>query len=422
MFDKYHQAVRYLESINSLPKSDYMQTSFRNEFYLYRMGELIKKLKIDLTQFKYIHIGGTAGKGTTTAMVHQILSKAGKRVGSYYSPHPTTSIERIKMGEKFIPPDEFAILMDKIKPIIDKMYLHSKYGAPSYFEIFFAIALLYFTNRKCEYVILEVGCGGEFDATNIIPTPKICAITNIGYDHTHLLGKTLTKIAKTKAGIIKPNSLFLTSEQRPHLIRIFKQICKNKKCQFEQTLRTQTKKNLNAELAAAVASKLDIPDKYIRRGIKDTHISCRFEVIQKKPQIVLDGAHNYDKLNLTLSKTNNMQYKKLFLIFTLNENKQIDQIIKMMAYKMPTESEIYITRHLIESRLCANLEAMQKLFNKYGTAKKQIKILTDPWQALHRVLVRAKKNDLILITGSFYLAGELRKYWISEHKILSANI
>ncbi|MFH1956238.1 MAG: Mur ligase family protein, partial [Patescibacteria group bacterium] len=206
-------------------------------FYLKRTEQLIKKLKINLNQFKFIHIAGTSGKGTVTAMVHQILHQAGYKIGSFYSPHPTTSIERIRVGVDYISPSDFVKILDKIKPVLEEMYSENRRGAkfwntrfsgscvptimPSYFEIFFALALLYFKRKKCEYVILETGCGGEFDATNIIKKPLITAITNIGFDHTQLLGNTLQKIAKTKAGIIKPGSIFLTTEKIKAILKIF---------------------------------------------------------------------------------------------------------------------------------------------------------------------------------------------------------
>ena len=203
MFDNYYKAVKYLESLSNLSGPDYMQARFRNEFYLLRTKELIKELKIDLNQFKFVHVAGTSGKGSVTAMVHSILNQAGEQIGSFYSPHPTTSIERIRVNDKYISADDFAGLVEKIKRVINKMYVEGKYGKPGYFEIFFGLALLYFQKKKCSYVVLETGCGGEFDATNIIKKPLVTAITNIGYDHTQLLGKTLEKIAKTKAGIIK---------------------------------------------------------------------------------------------------------------------------------------------------------------------------------------------------------------------------
>ncbi|OGG87497.1 hypothetical protein A3B87_02270 [Candidatus Kuenenbacteria bacterium RIFCSPHIGHO2_02_FULL_39_13] len=415
MFQRYYQTVKYLESLTNITKPEYMQEKGR-DFYLRRTEELIKELKINLNQFKLIHITGTAGKGSVTALVHSILNEAGKKVGSFYSPHPTTSIERIKVADKYIAPDIFSDLMEKIKPLINKLSGQSKFGPASYFEIFFALALLYFQKKKCEYLVLEVGCGGEFDATNIIPAPKLAAITNIGYDHTHILGSSLAKIARAKAGIIKKGSVFVTTEKRPKILEIFHKICKNRGCAYRPVANiTDEVWENNRQLAREIAGILGIEKNIIERGIAKTKLSCRFELMQRKPMVVLDGAHNYDKLKATFASLKKLKFNKLFLIFTLNKNKDVRKILKMVNNNLPPECEIYLTRHLAAERACADLKMMYNLF----LSEKQIFI--DPWEALNKALKKAGRDDLILVSGSFYLAGELRKKWVSEEKILKIN-
>jgi len=419
MFKKYYQTVKYLESLANISWAEYMREKGR-DFYLRRTEELIKKLKINLNQFKLIHITGTAGKGSVTAMVHSILNEAGKKVGSFYSPHPTTSIERIKVSDKYIAPDIFSDLVEKIKPVINQMSRQSKFGPPSYFEIFFALALLYFQKKKCEYLVLEVGCGGEFDATNIIPAPKLAAITNIGYDHTHILGSSLEKIARAKAGIIKKGSIFVTTEKRPKILKIFHKICKNRGCEYRPVANiTDEVWENNRQLAREMASILDIKKNIMERGIEKTKLSCRFELMQKKPLVVLDGAHNYDKLKSTFANLKKLKFNKLFLIFTLNENKNVRKILKMINKELPQGSAIYLAHHLVAARTCADLKMMYNLFS--SAHKKNISIYVDPWMALDQAIKKARQNDLILITGSFYLTGELRQKWISEKKILKIN-
>ena len=133
----------------------------------------------------------------------------------------------------------------------------------------------------------------------------------------------------------------------------------------------------------------------------------------------MDGAHNYDKLKSTFNNLENIKYNKLYLIFTLNENKEVQRIIKMVSSSLPKGSEVILTKHLIEGRACAMPKMMYNLFP--SGIKDNISIYTDPWEALERVIKKARKNDLILITGSFYLAGELRKKWILEEEILRNN-
>jgi len=442
MYQNYHQAVEYLESLENSSKKDYMKNRHQDgKFFLERMQELINQTKINLKQFKFIHIAGTAGKGTTTAMVHNILYQANKKVGSYYSPHPTTTIERIKANNKFISPNDFVKLVNELKPTIKYMAINSKYGQPSYFEILLAIALKYFQNKKCEYIILETGCGGEFDATNIIPQPLITAITNIGFDHTQLLGKTLIKIATTKAGIIKPKSKFITTEKQPQLLKIFKKICQQKKVKFIAVKPNKLNNlNNNVLLASKIAKELKIQNKFITTGIKQTKLSCRFEIIQTKPIVILDGAHNLDKIKTVFTNLINIKFNKLYLIFTLNVDKDVKTIINYLSKILTTTLqnkpiEIILTKHLVTERQCADLEMIKKIFqtafrqvnNKtwlkpVKNYKFDIKIVTNPHQALNQTLKKAKQNDLVLITGSFYLAGELRKKWISEEKIFMENL
>ncbi len=425
MFKEYYKTIKYLASLNKMTEQkNYMRNRHKDgKFFLLRMQELAGRLNIDLKQFKFIHIAGTAGKGTTTAMLHNILNQAGKKVGSYYSPHPTTTIERIKVGTKFISPNAFVKLVDEIKPTVKLMAKNSNFGPPSYFEILLAVALEYFTQQKCEYVVLETGCGGEFDATNIIPQPLITAITNIGYDHTQLLGKTLTKIATTKAGIIKPNSIFITTEKRITLLKIFKRICQQKKAKFI-SIKPDKLNSLrnNILLANKIAQELKIKKKFISAGIKQTKLSCRFENIQNKPRVILDGAHNLDKIKTVFNKLKQIKFDKLYLIFTLNANKDIKGIINYLGKTLTTnfknqEIKIILTKYLVKERHCAEPKIIKKLLLA-DFDNLNIKIETRPHLALKQALKKARQNDLILITGSFYLAGELRKNWINEKQLL----
>ncbi len=417
-FENYHNAVLFLESLFNIPKAEYMDARIHTPLYLKRSQILINKLNINLNQFKIIHIAGTSGKGSTVAMTHQVLYKAGKKVGSFYSPHPTTSIERIKVNNKYISPNDFAKLMDKIKSKVKEMYLDPKIGMPSYFEIFFALALLYFEQQKCEYLIIETGCGGEFDATNIIKNPKITAITNVGLDHTHILGNTLEKIAKTKGGIIKKGSTFYTTEKRKTLLKIFQNICHKKKAKFIPLIPNKNPLINNTLLVTQICQKLDVKQD-ITKALKNFSLPCRFETIQKNPRVVLNGAHNFDKIKSAVDNLKTLEFNNLYLILTLNENKDIRRIINYLKKALKTKTHIYLTRHLISNRTCADLKLMYNLFPSKANFKKHI--FLDPHQALKEAIKKTKHNDLILITGSFYLAGELRKNWIPEEQILKNN-
>lgn len=225
--------MSFLQGLNNLPlDGDYLVDKHHADRYIKRMRYFLNLIGNPDKGMKLIHIAGTSGKGTVTNMVHEILLASGKNVGSFTSPFVTTPIEQIKVGDAYISPDEFADIVEYLKPFIDVAYTEGPYGSPSYFEIFFSIALVYFQRKKCDWVVLEVGLGGRYDATNVIERPSVTAITNIDYDHTELLGKTLRKIASDKAGIIKSGSAFFTTEQRPALLKIFSSICDEKRVAF----------------------------------------------------------------------------------------------------------------------------------------------------------------------------------------------
>jgi dihydrofolate synthase/folylpolyglutamate synthase len=214
----------------------------------------------------------------------------------------TTAIEKFKVNDLYISPKEFVNIVEYLKPFIAQADEFGPYGAPSAFEICLAIACIYFKRQHCEYVVLEVGLGGRYDATNVIENPLVTAITNIDYDHTEILGKRLQDIAYDKAGIIKEGSVFYTSEQRPLLKTLFRKICKEKKVSFNGIPKQKTYMEYNIKLVTEVCRYIGIADSDISNGIKNTKLPCRFEIAEQKPLIILDGAHNRVKIASTVSK------------------------------------------------------------------------------------------------------------------------
>jgi len=412
-FQKYKNAVKYLETLaSSAHDLQYMKKRTSHpEHYLERTKELFRLLKNPQKGFNYIHITGTSGKGSTVAYLHEILNSAGFKTGAFTSPYCATSIEKIKCQNKFISPYEFSRITSQIKPIIKKMEKEYKYGRPSYFEIFLAIAILYFKKTKCDWVILEVGCGGKYDASNIIES-SISAITNIGLDHEHILGKTKQKIAKEKAGIIKPGSHFFTTEKDRGLLDMFKKICKNKKAKFHKISPKGKFQTANKSLAQAVARHIGISKNVIKKSISKTNLPpCRFEIVQKKPIVILDGAHNPDKIKSVVHSLKNLTYGKLYIIFSACITKNAEKMIKQIS---PLAHEIIFTEFEASSRQSYSAEVLSRIAGKLTNKRAQPRAQ----KALLYVLGKMKANDALLITGSFYLTGKLRKNWISEEKML----
>ncbi|MFA6381788.1 MAG: Mur ligase family protein, partial [Candidatus Buchananbacteria bacterium] len=445
-FQKYFAAVQYLESLNRLAQDDYFTKKQGRKIFLKRLEYFLKLIGNPQKDLKYIHIGGTSGKGSVAAMIHSILTAAGYNAGLFTSPFCTTSIEKIKVGNLLISPDELAEIVESLKPAIDLCCQKSPYGRPSYFEIFTAIALVYFKQKKCDYAILEVGLGGRYDATNVIPPAKITVINLVDYDHTDVLGKTLKKITTEKAAIIKPKTIFFTPQQNRRVLKILKTACRKNQAEFNLITKAdyQYQTNLpgrhqkaNAAIAAAVGQKLGIKDSVIKRGLQKVKLPCRLEIVAKNPLVILAGAHNQSKIKTTVEFIKNLApsgaegsgaegsgaegsgaegsgaegsgaegltYRKLYLIIALTNDRNPQKIfgeIKLLA------DEIFVTRFQTNAK---RSYPPKKLAKKLAT-EKPVKIFLDAKMAYDQALKLATKKDLILITGSLYLAGELRQIW-----------
>ncbi len=413
----YQKAIRYLEGLANLPtQQSYLAGgSGDRSVHLRRMRYFLDLLGNPDRGMKFVHITGTSGKGSVTNLVHEMAVAAGVHVGSFTSPFVTTSIEKIRVGTRFIEPQRFADLLQQIKPIIDRAYFSGPYGRPTYFELFLAIALLYFKDQKCELVLLEVGLGGRYDSTNVIEKPLITAITNIDYDHMEILGNTLRKIAQDKMGIIKHGSVFFTTEKRPALLKLFRAACNEVGAICSPLCVKDGYQAENAALASAIAKRLGIGSQAIQQGIDAARLPCRFEVMQTGPCVVLDGAHNRAKIRTTVENIKQLRYRKLHLVLGFAKNKDPKAILEQV---IPLADAVYITRFQMKDRLCAPPDELSHMSKKYLKQGVSSKVFLDPNDALKQALAKAQPKDLIVATGSFFLAGELREWWIQEETIL----
>ncbi|HOZ56220.1 MAG: Folylpolyglutamate synthase [Parcubacteria group bacterium ADurb.Bin316] len=421
-FKKYYAAVRYVESLSEVSKPEYVKAKANRDKKMERFRLFMDKLGNPQLNQKYIHISGTSGKGSVAAMTQSVLVTAGYKTGLFLSPHTTTKIDRIKVNNLFISPKEFADLVDYIKPAIREI-IKSPYGRPTHFEICLAIAFLYFKKKKCDYVVLEVSCGGKYDPTNIIPTPKVAIVNLVDYDHEHILGHTLPAIARQKAGIIKPGCAFFTTiSNKKSVLAVLKKGCQKNKAPYycingNKKYKLQLPgehQSTNANLVAAVCQYLRVPKKTITAGLKKTKIPCRFEIMQKNPLVIIDGAHNNSKFKTTLDILKNLTRERLFIIIALTQQKRALTFFKDIAGQADS---IFITKHSNGFHKCSQPQALKKEIIKYHPQKK-IEVIPEPQKALQRTLKMAGKKDVILITGSLYLAGELRKNWVPEELIL----
>ena len=303
------QAIAYIHSVcwkGSIPGLG------RTQALLEKMGNPEKKLK-------FVHIAGTNGKGSTAAMTASILNKAGYRTGLYTSPYIYRFHERIQVDGVEISDEDLTEITEYVKPLADSMA-----QSPTEFELVCCIAFEYFYRKKCDIVVLEVGMGGAWDATNVIEVPEVAVITNIGLDHTEYLGDTVEKIAETKSGIFKPHGHAVVYRSTPSVEAVYERVCAERdvslrKADFDglvlkaHTLEGQvfdcgSRKNLvlpllgdhqlhNASVVLSIADTLigegwKISEQNIYDGIRDVRWPGRFDIVCRKPLFIIDGGHN----------------------------------------------------------------------------------------------------------------------------------
>lgn len=431
------QAYNYLLSLSNLPKKEYMKDPRHCGLYLKRMQFFLDLLDNPEKKIPhYIHVAGTSGKGSVVLFLHSILNATGKKVGSTQSPHPTTIIERWKIGNKNMSKQEFVELVEYVKPKLDEYIRTTPYDMLSFFELTEIIGFLYFAKHKVDWVILETGCGGRYDSSNVIPYKDVAIITNVELDHVGIIGNNKKEIAYEKAGIIKKGCQTFTMDQDRKTLEILSKECRKHKATLHTLspisyiLSQQNPNNTkftyqdkkfeiktfgkhqikNAILCIEIAKSLKIPDEAIKKGLKNTKQPLRMEVVSTDPLTILDSAHNPDKMNTTVKAIKEIgQNKDIHLIIGFSENKDIKKMISQLAILKP--KTITCTRNTVNHfRKVANPQIIAKQFKKLSI-KTKVKIFLDPNDALAWSKRQIKKTDsLILATGSIFLSGELRRY------------
>lgn len=432
----YQEAIKYLGSFIDYEKhSDF---NYRGAMNLERVRALLDGLGNPQRNFKTIHIAGTKGKGSTCAFVYSMLKEAGVKAGLYTSPHLIDFKERIRISfpkERTIDEAEIAALVARIKTFVDNFARSSKFGAPSFFEVYTALALLFFNIKKVEIAVIEVGMGGRLDATNTVE-PLVIGITPISYDHTDKLGRTLEAIAREKCGIIKENSIVVTAGQEPSVLACVKKISAEKNARLyiagkdftyepltadtegqtfnvrglcgEYTLLTTSllgrHQAENAATAIAIIESLR-PDNVaicshdITNGIRNVNWPGRLQVIGKNPWIVLDGAQNEASARAVRDAVKGIfQYKKLYLVFGVSEGKDITGMAKNL---FPLAEKIFFTR--ADTPRAMLPEKIRKYFPEYEDRSVATFNVREAVELARR---ESKPEDLILVTGSLFVVGE----------------
>ena len=428
----YEEALRYLDSfVNYESRDGY---DYRESFKLDRMRQLASALGNPQKYFKSIHIAGTKGKGSTSAIVYSILKEAGYKTGLYTSPHLASFRERIRIDDKLISEEDIARLLDQMKAVIDKM----SGNQPTFFEVYTALAYLYFKEKKADIAVFEVGLGGRLDATNILE-PLVSAITPVSYEHTDKLGKTLMEIAGEKAGIIKDNSVCVLAPQEDEALSAILKICKDrnakvilvgKDIKFKEVDFNDSKELFdvkgtrndylglemlllgshqvaNAATAIGVIEALSlhnihIDKEAIRRGVARAKWPGRLEVVSKYPYIILDGAQNRASAKaLAQALKRAFKYSTLTLVLGVSKDKDIKGILDEV---LPMADRIILTKAKVVDR-AADPQAIKELIRESDDV-----YLTDSVEeAIEKARSITDDNGLVLITGSLFVVGEARQ-------------
>lgn len=396
-------------------------------------------------KMKIIHVAGTNGKGSTSSLISSILQSDGYKVGLYTSPHLVDFTERIKINNKQIDRKKVSELLERIKPSIDKVANTPSYGHPTFFEVITSLAFLYFFEEQIDFLVLEVGLGGRLDATNICE-PLISVITHVDYDHMDKLGNSLKEIAREKGGIIKAGGIVISSTQYNEAYKEIKKIAKEKKSLIYSTgkeinykiIKSDTKgvifdlkgiyhnyKNLHTPLlgrhqadnaATAITTVealknkgINISEKAIRDGLEKVKWTGRLEIIQFKPTLVLDGAHNPSGVKVARDALKEIfSYQRLILVLAIFADKDYKKMIQVLA---PDADLIIATK--AKNPRAASPQAIAKEAAQY-MSKDKIIVTEDIPQAINCALSNSNEDDLICIIGSLYTVGEAKKYFKSK--------
>ena len=442
----YPQAIKYLERFVNYEK--FIDYPYKRSLKLERIKDFLSLIGNPQSYLRCIHVAGTKGKGSTCAFITYVLREAGFRVGLYTSPHLSDFRERIRILEcqktakpKWASKDREAqvgvkrprspsgcqgafegmisrrgltTLVNKLKPAIDRYNKSSEYGPLSFFEVYTALAFVYFKEQGTDFAVLETGLGGRLDATNTVKAP-VSVITPISYEHTQKLGKTLRKIAKEKAGIIKGQgvrgkAVVISAPQEKEAATVIRNRCKEVGVALQEIneplmgiklplFGKHQRINAAVAVSAVRALKLGISQKIIRRGLLNTQWPGRSEVVARNPLVVLDGAQNIASAK-ALKETirSNFKYKKLILVLGISKDKDIKGIC----------NEFYSLADQVILTCADNPRAEDpKVLSRYFKGREYF-LTGSVKEARQKAMRLAAKDDLILGTGSLFVVGELR--------------
>ena len=422
-------------------------------FRLDRMEALVDALGRPDHEFKSIHVAGSKGKGSVCEMTAAALAGCGYAVGLYTSPHLVDLRERIRIaggaGSQMVTPADFAdaiAAVAKALPAVEK-----KHGPATYFEILTAASFVYFAQQAVDFAVIEVGLGGRLDSTNVIQ-PEVTAVTAIQLEHTQLLGDTLAKIAAEKAGIFKKDVQALTITQKPEVLAAFRERAQAVGCplsvvgediEFSQRFEANPElgphhrvclftprsafehiasplkgdhQALNCGLALAIVDALRqrghaLPDRGIAEGLAKATSQGRLDIIHQTPRLMVDGAHTPESIQALLrSVSTHYKFDNLIVVFGCSSDKDAPG---MLAKLIGGADKIILTRAADSSRAIEPRDLQRKFAEQ---TSKPVQTAPSVKDAINLAAKAAQRGDLIIVTGSFLVAGEAKRLFAEKDK------
>ena len=435
----YRRALEWIHSIGRFGMKQGLQ----------RIEALLSLLGNPHRQLKYIHIGGTNGKGSVAAMLAAVLQESGYRTALYTSPYISSFTNRMSIDGRDIDNAALVELVERIRPLVDRISSDERLGPVTEFEAVTALAFTYFAREQPDLVVLEVGLGGRFDATNVV-TPLLSVITNINLDHTQVLGETVAAVAFEKAGIIKETVPVLTGATEEEARRVIAGVCRERGsplfyallsgenappgvesasgCRreifpggqsFDYHGFSRSYRDLfiplrglhqvgNAALVLAVLELLTergytFPEDEdeLRRGLAKTVWPARLELLRREPLLILDGAHNPAAMKgLATSLPEYFRYRRLHLVIGV----MADKDPAMLDHILPLADTVILTRPRLPRAAAPEALAarVRERFSGKVLAEERVE------RALSQALALADPGDAVLVTGSFYTVSEAR--------------
>lgn len=381
--------------------------------------------------FQAIRVAGTNGKGSVCAFLAQILQEAGFRVGLFTSPHLINPEERIRVNNCEISPNEFQAQFERIWAVIEELYGTESEKHARFFEVLTLMALDYFHHQKADWAVIECGVGARRDATRAI-SALLSVLTNVELDHRESLGETIAQIAYEKSAVVAAEGTLVTAETKPEALREIRRECQRKGAQLLRIellglkpkysswdgqvfdwrdwndieialLGNYQMGNAILALEASRALKEDsITESAIRVGLRKTRWPGRMELLQKSPYVMLDGAKNPAGVRALRESLGPLEYERLLLVLGIADRKDAAAMVREIA---PAADEIIVTQAAYRG---VRPELLASLVSVYG---KRCLAAANAAAAMETALTLAQKNDLICVTGSLFLVGEVRAWW-----------